>query len=107
MSIENTFVLEGEEIIRELERRIPAIVWEDFATLTTAGVEMYINGSSVSATWLSGTSLVTGNVQTCPTITVPTGAGGLTAVLEAAVIANSQTWKTGVVYRILKPGAQK
>lgn len=107
MGIEAPWVLEGEEIMREGERRIPSVVWEDFATLTTAGVEMYINGSSVSATWLSGSSAVVGNVQTCPTITVPTGAGGLTAVLEAAVIANSQTWKTGVIYRILKPGAQR
>ena len=107
MSIEAPFVLESGDILREGERRIPSVVWEDFSILTTAGVEMFVNGSSVSATWLSGTSAVTGNVQTCPTITVPVGAGGLTAVLEAAVIANSQTWKTGVVYRILKPGAQK
>ena len=107
MGNESPYVLEGEEIIREGERRIPSVVWEDFVTVTTAGVELYVNGSSDTANWLSGTSAVVGNVQTCPTLTVPSGTGGVTAVLEPAVISNSQTWKTGIIYRVLKPGAPR
>lgn len=104
---ETPFILEGEVVVREGDSRIPAVVWEDFATISTAGTEAFVNGSTDSATYLTGTTLVSANVQTLPTITFPAGSGGLTVVLEPRVTANSQNWKTGIVYRVLKPGAAR
>ena len=101
------FVLEGEQIIREGESRSPAIVWEDFTTVSTGGVEVYVNGSSESAAYLSGSSVVTANVQTLPLITFPVGSGGLTVVVEPSVNANSQRWRTGLIFRVLKPGSAR
>ena len=48
------FVIEGEQTLREGETRTPAVVFEDFATVATGGTEVYVNGSTQSATWLSG-----------------------------------------------------
>lgn len=104
---ETPFILEGEQIVREGDSRIPSVVWEDFATVTTGGTEAFVNGSTDSATYLTGTTLVSANVQTCPTITFPAGSGGLTIVLEPSVAANSQQWVTGIIYRVLKPGAAR
>ena len=101
------FVIEGEQTLREGETRTPAVVFEDFATVTTGGTEVYVNGSTQSATWLSGSSVATANVLTLPLITVPAGSGGLTVVVEPRVTANGQSWKTGIVFRVLKPGSQR
>ena len=103
----NPYVLEAEETVRELESRSPAVVWEDFSTVSTGGVEVYVNGSSQTASYVTGSSVVTANVQTLPLITFPAGSGGLTVIIEPSVNANGQRWKTGIVYRILKPGAQR
>jgi hypothetical protein len=101
------WVLEGEETVREGDTRIPSVVWEDFDTVSTAGTEAYVNGSSDSANLLSGSTTATGNTLTLPTITFPSGSGGITIVVEPAVSANSQTWKTGIIYRVLKPGSAR
>ena len=107
MGDSGAYVLEGSQTIREGERRIPVVSWIDFDTVSTGGTELFVNGSTDSANWLSGTSVVSGNTLTCPTVTIPAGFGGITAVLEAAVISNSQTWKVGIVFNVLKPGAQR
>ena len=101
------FVIEGEQTIRESETRTPSVTFEDFATISTAGTEVYVNGSSQSATYLTGTTVVTVNVLTLPLITVPAGVGGLTFIVEPRVSANGQRWITSIVYRVLKPGSQR
>ena len=101
------FVLEGEQTVRETDSRNPAIVWEDFGTLTTRGHEVYVNGSSAGGTYLSGSTTIVGNTVTAPLITFPAGSGGLTVVLESSATANSQAWSAAIVYRVLKPGASR
>src|SRR3990167_2052327 len=101
------FVIEGEETLREGESRMPAVVFEDFGTVATGGTEVYVNSSSQSAAYLTGSTVASANVLTLPLITIPVGVGGLTVVVETRVVANSQNWKTGIVYRILKPGSQR
>ena len=104
---QDPYVLEGENIVREGESRTPAVVWEDFGAISTGGTEAYINGSSDSANLLSGSTVATGNTLTLPKITFPAGSGGVTIVVEPGVNANSQLWKTGIVYRVIKPGTQR
>ena len=101
------FVIEGAQIIREGETRTPAIVFEDFATISTGGVEVYVNGSTQSATYLSGSTVATANTLTLPLITIPSGVGGLTIIVEPRISANGQFWKTALILRCLKPGAQQ
>ena len=103
------YVLEGEEIMREGESRIFAIIWDDFTTISTGGggAEGYVNGSSDSANLFTGTTVVTGNTLTLPKFTVPTGLGGTNIVIEPAMSANTQVYRTGIVVRILKPGAER
>ena len=105
---EDTFVLEGEKIVREGEQHTESVVWEDYAAVTTNGLtEAYINGSSDTATLLSGSTSVTGNTLTLPTLTIPTGSGGVTIVVEPSVDAGGLAKKTGIIYRVLKPGTQR
>ena len=101
------FIIEGEQTIRESETRTPAITFEDFATISTAGTEVYVNGSSQTATYLSGTTVVTNNTLTLPLLTIPAGVGGLTVVVEPRVSANGQRWITSIIFRVLKPGSQR
>jgi len=101
------FIIEGENTVREGESRTPAVVFEDFASVSTGGTEVYVNGSTQTATYLTGSTVATANVLTLPLITIPTGVGGLTVVVEPRVVANGQNWKTGIVYRVLKPGSQR
>ena len=109
MSPTNPFVLEGEETMRENESRVFSVVWEDFTTISTGGggVEGFVNGSSDSANLFAGSTDVTGNTLTLPLFTVPAGLGGTNIILEPAMAANSQVYKTGIVIRVLKPGAQR
>ena len=104
---EGPFILEGEEILREGESRKFSVIWDDFTTISTAGCETYQNRSSQSASMLSGSSAVSGNVTILPLFTVPAGSGGTTIIVEAAMSANSQAYKTGIVCRIMKPGAER
>jgi len=101
------FVIEGESIIREGESRTPAVVFEDFASVATGGTEVFVNGSTQSATYLTGSTVASANVLTLPLITIPTGVGGLTVVVEPRIVANGQNWKTGLIFRVLKPGAAR
>ena len=101
------FIIEGEQTLRESETRTPAVVFEDFATISTAGTEVYVNGSSQSATYLSGSTVVSANVLTLPLITIPAGVGGLTVIVEPRIVANGQRWATGIIYRVLKPGSAR
>ena len=103
----DSFILEGENVVREGESRTPSVVWEDFTTVSTGGVEVYVNGSSETASYVSGSSVVTANTQTLPLVSFPSGSGGLTVVVEPRVVANSQSWKTGIIYRVLKPGSAR
>jgi len=102
------FILEGEEIMREGESRIFSVVWEDFSTISTGGggVEGYINGSSQSTALFSGSTTVTGNTLTLPTFTVPAGSGGSNIIIEPVMSADGQTYKTGIVIRVLKTGKE-
>jgi len=110
---ESPYVLEGEVILREGESRVFSVVWEDFDSISSAstggagGTEAYINGSTDSANLLAGSTVYTGNTMTLPTLTVPVGSGGVTIVLEPSMRANSQDYVTGIVCRILKPGAAR
>ena len=110
---ESPYVLEGEVIMREGESRVFSVVWDDFDSISSAstggagGTEAYINGSTDSANILAGSTTFTGNVQTLPAFTVPAGTGGVTIVLEPSMRANSQDYATGIVVRILKPGAPR
>ena len=101
------YVIEGEETLREGESRTPSVTFEDFASISTGGLEIYINGSTQTATYVTGSTIASANVLTLPLITIPTGVGGLTVIAEPRVSANGQFWKTGIVYRILKPGSQR
>lgn len=104
---ESPYILEGEEILREGESRIFSIIWEDFTTMSTGGCEAYVNGSSDSLNLLTGSTTIVGNTLTLPTFTVPPGLGGTNIVIEPAMVANAQTYKTGIVVRVLKPGAER
>ena len=71
MTQETPFILEGDQIMREGESRAFALTWSQFSTLSTAGCEAYVSGSTDSASILSGSSSVTANVQTIPLNTPP------------------------------------
>ena len=101
------FVLEGEVSVHEGESRTPAVVWEDFASVSTRGTEVYVNGSTAAGTYLTGSSVASGNTVTLPLITFPAGSGGLTVVVQSRVTANSQAWATNLVYRVYKTGASR
>ena len=109
---ESPFVLEGNQILREGETRVFSVVWDDFATISRAGVEAFVNGSTQSTgtdgvlSSAGGSSVFSGNVQTLPALTVPAGSGGVAIVLEPAMVSGSQTYKTGIVCIILKPGEE-
>ena len=107
---ESPFVLEGDQILREGERRTFSVVWDDFVTISSStaagGTEAYINGSSDSGNLLSGSTTFSGNVQTLPLLTVPSGSGGTAIVLEPVMVSGSQFYKTAIVCRILKPGEE-
>ena len=105
MSQETPFILEGEQIMREGESRAFALTWSQFSTLSSAGCEAYVNGSTDSASILSGSTSFVENVQTIPLITIPSGYGGLTIVIEPAMNSANVTYKTGIVIHVLKPGA--
>jgi len=105
MSQETPFILEGEQIMREGESRAYALTWSQFSTISTAGCAAYVNGSLDTTNVLSGSTTVTGNVQTVPLVTVPSGYGGLTIVIEPAMASGGVTYKTGIVIHVLKPGA--
>jgi len=105
MGQETPFILEGDQIIREGESRVFALTWNQFSTMTSGGCEAYVNGSSDSAAILSGSTTITGNVQTVPLVTAPTGYGGLTIVVEPAMVSGGAKYKTGIVLHVLKTGA--
>ena len=108
---ESPFVLEGDQILREGEVRIFSIVWDDFVSVssasTAAGVEAYINGSTDTGNLLASTvHTYSGNVQTLAALTVPAGSGGTAIIIEPSMASGSQTYKTAIVCRILKPGEE-
>jgi len=105
MSQETPFILQGDQIMREGESRAFALTWSQFSTISSGGCEAYVNGSTDSATILSGTTSFSENVQTVPLITIPTGYGGLTVVVEPAMNSGGVVYKTGIVLHVLKPGA--
>ena len=105
MTQETPFILEGDQIMREGESRAFALIWSQFTTISTAKTEAYVNGSSDSANILSGSTSVVGNVHTLPLVTIPTGFGGLTIVIEPAMASGGVIYKTGIVIHILKPGS--
>lgn len=106
MSQETPFVLQGPQVIREGESRAYALAWSQFSTISTAGAKAYVNGSDDTTNILSGSTTVSANVQTVPLITVPSGYGGLTIVIEPAMQSGGVTYKTGIVLFVLQPGAQ-
>ena len=101
------FVLEGEVSVHEEESRRPAVVWEDFASVSTRGTKVYVNGSTVETAYLTGSTTATGTTITLPLVTFPAGSGGLTVVVQSRVTANSQAWASAIVYRVYKAGAAR
>ena len=100
------FVLEGDEQIREGESRPVVVAFPQFSTMSTGGTEVYVNGSTVTTDYMTGSTVITGNVLSAGTITVPSGQGGLAAVVEAAVSVDAHKYKAGIVFRVLRPGSQ-
>ena len=105
MSQETPFILEGDQIMREGESRAFALTWSQFSTMSSGGAEAYVNGSEDTTSILSGSTTITGNVQTVPLVTIPIGFGGLTIVVEPAMQSGGVKYKTGIVIHVLKPGA--
>ena len=103
----SAFVLEGDEQIREGESRPIAVTFPQFTTMSTGGTEVFVNGSTVSVDYLTGSTSIVGNVLTAGTITIPSGQGGLAAVVEAGITVGGNKYKAGIVYRVLRPGSQR
>ena len=101
------FILEGEEQIREGESRPVAITFPQFSTMSTGGTEVFVNGSTATTDFMSGSTSIVGNVVTAGVVTIPGGTGGLTAVVEVGVTIGGNKYKSGVVYRILRPGSAR
>ena len=103
----SAFVLEGDESIREGESRPVVVSFPQFSTMSTGGTEVFVNGSTVTADYMTGSTVITGNVLSAGTITVPSGQGGLAAVVEAGVNVDAHKYKAGIVFRVLRPGTQR
>jgi len=102
---EGLFILEGPQPLREGEVRTFAIQWPDFTTVSSGETLLYKDGT-LSTSLLSGSEATSGNIQTCRTLTVSTGLGGTTLVLEAFVDVSGQTYGVGIVCPILRPGQE-
>ena len=103
----DAFVLEGDEQIREGESRPVVVAFPQFSTMSSGGTEVFVNGSTVTGDYMTGSTTITGNVLSAGTFTVPSGQGGLAAVVEAAVTVDAHKYKAGIVFRILRPGSQR
>jgi hypothetical protein len=103
--IDNPYVLEGKMVVREGDVLAHTLSWPFWSSVSTAGTNVYLNGSSQSAgTWLGGTSVVSGNVTTLSSLTIPAGLGGSTVVIEVGGTNGGETRKMGIIHIILKPG---
>ena len=98
------YVLEGEQLLREGEVAVYTIAWPEYDSISSAAVAAFVGGSTVETVYFAGSDTVTGNVSTLPTLTVPAGQGGNTLVVEPTVVVGSETRKTGIIIRIVKPG---
>lgn len=101
-----SFIIEGEQPLREGEVRTFDIVWPNFTSVSSGVTTAYRDGTDVSAAVLTGSEATSGNVQTLRTATIPSGYGGTTIVLEAKIDVSGQTFKQGIVCPILRPGAE-
>lgn len=101
------FVLEGPQVVREGDVLAHTLAWPQFTSISTGGTEVYVNGSTQTAAWLStGTTSVSGNITTPPTITIPAGLGGLKAVVEVRGVSGGETKSMGIIHIVLRPGAE-
>ncbi len=98
------YVLEGEQLLREGEIAIYTIGWPEYDSVSSAAVTAFVGGSTAETVYFAGSDTVSGNISTLPVLTVPAGQGGNTLIVEPTVIVGSETRKTGIVIRILKPG---
>src|SRR3972149_3111743 len=103
----DAFVLEGDESIGEGESRPVVVSFPQFSTMSTGGTEVFVNGSTATADYMSGSTVITGNVLSAGTITIPSGQGGLAAVVEADITVDAHVYRTRIVYRVLRPGSQR
>ena len=104
VSDDSPYVLESPLVLREGESRAFALNWTMFSSVSTGGTEVYVNGSSKSASFLSGTTTASANILTLPTLTVPAGQGGNVVVVEAGAGNGGLTYKIGIVCHIMRPG---
>src|SRR3990172_6425092 len=103
----DAFVLEGDEQIGEGESRPVVVSFPQFSTMSTGGTEEFVNGSTVTTDYMTGSTVITGNVLSAGTITIPSGQGGLAAVVEADVTVDAHVYRTRIVYRVMRPGSQR
>jgi hypothetical protein len=101
---ESPYVLEGKLIVREGEVHAHTLSWPFWSSVSTAGTEVYVNGSSQTTAWLGGSTSVSGNVTTLSSLTVPAGLGGSTAVVEVSGVNGGETRVMGVIHIVIKPG---
>ena len=100
------YVLEGEQLLREGEVVVYTVAWPELDNVSSAAVVAFVGGSTAESVYFSGSDTVSGNISTLPILTVPAGTGGNTLVVEPTVIVGSETRKTGIIIRILKPGEE-
>ena len=103
---EELFVIEGPRKAREGESITYSVTWTNATTLASNTTKNYLNGT-LSTAVLSGSEAVSGNVQTLRTITIPTGWGGKTCVLEAWCTVDGNVLSIGIPIKILKAGAER
>jgi hypothetical protein len=101
---ESPYVLEGSLVVREGEVHAHTLEWPFWSSVSTAGTEVYVNGSTQTATWLGGSTSAAGNVTTLSSLTVPAGLGGSTAVVEVSGTNSGETRVMGIIHIVIKPG---
>lgn len=105
---DGAYILEGKQIVRELDSLKYTLQWSFWPSVSSGGYEIYINGSSVTSDgeWnvADDTTSVSGNSAILGRFTIPSGLGGTTAVVEVAGTYEGETVKVAIVHTILKPG---
>lgn len=114
---ESGYVLEGTQTVHEgevLRYTVEFPGWSTIAIGDSTATNVYVGGSTDTSNWVPGSSTgagstsVSGNLVVLPSLTVPAGLGGSTAVVEVGARSSNgfELRKTGIVHIILKPGQE-
>lgn len=101
-----TFVSQGRQVARIGEQMYFRVIWAEFRLISSPVTTAYKNGTNVSSDVLSGSEVSSGNQQTTRKITIPTGYGGSTVVIELTITSGRETRKSAVIIDILSPGQE-